>query len=254
MRAMAVRGGDVWTFWPNPANVGNPSVLARQSLSGGDATELFGRTANGKHLLLTEVDGHGRPLQAAKQQELMKSWDGEGMILPPTGSPIVALANGLLYQALGRDRVRSFSPDGYSSALNIVGGKRFTTMAAIADGAGGFVMAGPLGAVRVPNQGKATAIRFRPKIPSAGYEGWGATSLGDGGLLITSKGQLYRVQRNGTVVKVPTGKTMTCHPTNKLSDFGLPSRAQLVRLPDDTIAMSSVEKCNQVYGFRLPRS
>jgi hypothetical protein len=254
MKAMAIRGGDIWTFWPNPADVGNPSALASQPLSGGDATEIFGQTGNTKHLLLTEVDDHGKPLPASRQHALIKSWDGEGMMLPPSGPPVIAMADGRLYQALGNRKVRAYEPNGFSSALKAVGGKSFATMAALTDQDGNFVIAGSLGAIRISAKGQAAAIRFHPQIPSAGEDGWGATSLKNGDLLFTSKTQMYRVKKDGSVAKITTGKAVTCQPTKKLSNFGLSSHTQLAALSDDTVAISFTDKCDRVYSFRLTKS
>jgi hypothetical protein len=250
MKAMAVRGGDVWTFWPNPADVGNPSSLERQPLSGGDATEFFGRVMNGKNLLLTEVDDHGKPLRAAAQKALIESWDGEGMALSKSGTPIIAMPNGKLYQALGHHKVRAYTPSGYSSALNTVGGKDFATMATLTDNSGNLIIAGSMGAIRIPENGKATAIRFHPQIPPMKVYGWGAAVLDNGDFLFTSQAKMYRVKSDGSVVKITTGKNVTCQPAKKLSEFGLTSRTYLQRLADGTVAISFTDKCNRVYIFR----
>jgi hypothetical protein len=181
-----------------------------------------------------------------------------GLSVQAKGSPIITLADGRLFEALGESKVRAFDPAGYGTALEAAGGKLFSAMALARDNKGGFVVMGPTGAIRVPTSGTARGVRFHSQIPPAVYKGWykewGATVLDNDDLLITSRGKLYRVADGGIVTKIPTSERVNCRATKKLSEFGVPARTRLTRLPDGSIAMSAVDQCNRVYAFRLPSS
>jgi hypothetical protein len=257
MRAMGVGSANVWTLWPTPArNAASYSALYRQSLSGEESAEFFG--GYGTSVALTLVDRNGARLPGTAQRQLSQSWYPMGLFVQAKGSPIVTLADGRLFEALGESKIRAFDPVGYGTALETVGGKLFSAMALVSDNKGGFVVIGPTGAIWVPANGAARGTRFHSQIPPAVYKGWyrewGATVLGNGDLLITSQGRLYQVGNGGMVTIVPTNRKVNCRATKKLSEFGVPARTRLTRLPDGTIAMSAVNQCNRVYAFRLPNS
>ncbi|GLY84401.1 hypothetical protein [Actinoallomurus iriomotensis] len=264
VRAMAVRGYEVWTLWPtlDPSDA-SWSALFRQSVDGDDPVPLFGgydevRGGYAEDKTLTQVDRKGAPVSRRAQRELFRSWDLVGLHVPPKGSPIVALADGRLYEALGRSKVRRLVPKGYEKALGAVGGKAFSALAMADDVNGGFVVLGPAGAVRVPENGVAEGVRFQPPIPPAVYRGWwkewGATVLGNGDVLVAAQGRLYRAGRDGVVRGIPTGRAVTCRAAPKLTGFGVPARTRLLRLPDGQVMMSAVDQCYRVYGFTLPNS
>ncbi|GLY72904.1 hypothetical protein Airi01_011710 [Actinoallomurus iriomotensis] len=262
VRAMAVRGYKVWTLWPaqDPSDA-SWSALFRQSLDGDDPVPLFGgydEDRGGYKKALTQVDRKGAPVSRRAQRELFRSWNPVGLHVPVKGSPIVALADGRLFEALGRSKVRQLVPKGYRKAVDAVDGKAFSALAMADDVHGGFVVLSPAGAVRVPVDGAAEGVRFRPRIPPAVYKGWwkewGATVLGNGDVLVAAQGRLYRAGRDGGVRGIPTGRAVTCRAASKLSGFGVPARTRLLRLPDGQVMMSAVDQCYRVYGFKLPNS
>jgi hypothetical protein len=257
VRAMEVRNGDVWSLWPTPApSSASYSALYRQALSGGKSVEFFG--GYGTKTALTQVDGNGKRLPETSQRKLSRAWYPMGLYVRATGEPIVALEDGRLFDALGGSKVRQFIPEGYERALNTVGGKNFSVMAVTDDPNGGFVILGPTGAIWVSSSGKAEGVRFITEIPPGIYKGWykewGAAAFGNGDLLIAAEGHLYLVGRNGSVRRILTGKTVTCKAADRLSDFGIPARTRLVRLSDESVAMSTFDQCNRVYTFKPPHS
>jgi hypothetical protein len=253
-RAMEVRNGDVWSLWPTPArNSASWSALYRQALSGGKSVEFFG--GYGTKTALTQVAGNGR-LPGASQRKLARAWYPMGLHVPTTGAPIVALEDGRLFEALGDSKVRQFVPEGYEKALDSVGGTKFSVMAVSDNPSGGFVVLGTTGAIWVSSSNEAEGIRFTTQISPAVFKGWykewGAAAFGNGDVLIAAEGHLYLVGRSGAVRQIPTGKTVTCKVADRLSDFGVPARTRLIRLADDSVAMSAFEQCNRVYTFKLP--
>jgi hypothetical protein len=248
-RAIAVRGRDVWTLWRGSTDV------FQQSLDYGKPKPLTGGLDSHGRPILTEVDENGKPLLASHQRALAQSWDAEGLVTLPQGPPIIAMTTGRLYRMLGNARVQAFEPPNYIAALEAAGGNEFQAKVAASDNVGGFFIVGTTGAIHVSTSQPSHGFRFRTAITSTpDWISWGGATLSNGNIVVTSQGALYLIStHNGEVTKISTGAQATCKPTGTLSQFKIPNIADIARLSDDTIALSSRE-CNRVYGFHLPGS
>ncbi|MEU5880306.1 hypothetical protein [Spirillospora sp. NPDC047279] len=116
------------------------------------------------------VNSNGQALPGTEQRRLISSLGSADFSLRQDGTPILVTEEGALYEVLGGNRIRPWSPSGYRAALKANSGSgHFQLMDVVTDDQGDVLLLGDKGLVRIPSRGSATGVRFPSaveKLPS----------------------------------------------------------------------------------------
>jgi hypothetical protein len=205
------------------------------------------------------MDGEERSRRSADQPRKASEWGDVGLVLRSDGSPIVVSRAGELFQALGDNKVRRWSPPGYAAALKKASnGSQFEFIGANGDGHGNIAILGKSGMVHLPASGAVSSTIFpEPKGP---LQRWtSALPLSNGSTvllgsesssdeqpqpgLVTSAGQMYTLA---------WGKDIHCREFDgSLAAIRSAYPGGISRLSDGSYALYN-RSCSQIYAFRLP--
>jgi hypothetical protein len=251
-----VKNGSLWLM----SSYSDGFSLTKGSLANSHETLYVGwRSQAGNNL--SAVSWSGKLLPKQQQADLNAFWANSVFGLRADGVPIIASNRAQLFEALGHGKLRQWEPNGYTAAVRKVSSLNgFKPLVINQDNAGGIVVLGREGLIRVPSTGAAKGIRF-PANASRLPPWTAVTPLEDHSLLLLggvsathNTPRPTKVLSDGTLQPLSWGGPQKCDEFNgTLAAVSSSQPGGVSRRPDGVIVLSDM-KCDRVYAFRLPET
>ncbi|MFB4305365.1 hypothetical protein [Actinomadura sp. GTD37] len=251
---LLVQGGDLWLL---AAKSG--MAITKVSLADWKQTPIVDWTtrAAGKGIKVTGASGD--PIGDGEKSGLYSDWAGARLFSRADGTPIVVSSAGRMFEALGPERLREWSPPGYAKALSgLTNGKGLRPEDAVTDENGQSTLLGKAGLVYIPRTGRARYVRF--PASTAALPPWSAlVTTGQGDVLLLGGTTATRrtprptiVRADGRMERLSWGGFKWCPgAAGGLAAIASALPAGAVRQQNGTILLND-RRCGQVYAFNLP--
>jgi hypothetical protein len=253
-KQIAVKNGSLWLM----SSYSDGFSLTKGSLADSHETLYVGWHSH-KGDNLSAVSRFGKSLAKQQQADLNRFWANSVFALRGDGAPIIASSRAQLFEALGHGKLRQWEPNGYTAAVRKISNiNGFTPLGINEDNAGGIIVLGREGLIRVPSTGVAKGIRFPANTSQ--LPPWAtATPLADGSLLLLGGVSAMqdtprptKVLASGTLQPLSWGGPQQCDEFNgTLASVASAEPGGAGRRPNGIFIVSD-KKCDRIYAFRLP--
>jgi hypothetical protein len=248
-----VSGNDLWVLQPT-GGVHDEGTLIKTSVNGGRTTAVLRWREKGRNRFAIE-NSRGGQLPAAERHRLATGWNATALGTRPDGAPIVATDNGDLYQVLGKDKLRRWTPTGYEKARD----KAHSSLVSFGPGVlmldhdKGLYVIGQNGIVHIPERGSATGVLFPGGKEGDAYSSVGAISAQSGILIADSDSGLLSVDSHGRAQFLVKRRSYeTCAVRGPLSSIENDSLGGMTLRSNGVVAVTGLN-CGRVYGLQLQK-
>lgn len=251
---LLVQGNDLWLL---AAKSG--IALTKVSLADWKQTPIIDWTTRAAAETIKVADALGGSLPDGEKGGLYRDWPGSKLFLRADGTPIVVSGAGRMFEILGAENLREWSPPGYIEALaRLTNGHGLQPEDALTDRNGQAVVLGRSGLLYIPRAGRARSVRFPSS--TAALPPWSAMIAAghDDVLLLGGTTATQRTPRptvvkaSGRMERLQWGEFKWCSGAGGgLATIASALPAGAVRQENGVILLND-RRCGQVYAFKLP--
>ncbi len=215
------------------------------------------------------VDTSGRKLPEKSLKDLDTSWGGSVVGIRWDGVPVIANTSGQLFEVVGQEKLREWTPPGYSDAVSKAKGANalrvrpdlLPTALLSVPGEHGLLVISPYGFVHVTQDKPAMGIKFATSRSGreVGYTSTGAVRLDNGQIILVGPSttvengfHILSVQTDGAASITSWGDDKECKDFDgRMDAISSGGPTGIVRRTDGTFIVAD-SLCGRVYDFVLP--